>query len=96
MVMDTAPETKIRAIERLGATIVRAHLRRMLADGRIPRVATGCAATSSIRSTTTASSPATRRSALEILEDLPDVDAIVAPLGGGGLLVGHRRGRGAR
>src|SRR4029079_19201316 len=26
--------------------------------------------------------------ALEILEDLPDVDAIVAPLGGGGLLSG--------
>jgi threonine dehydratase len=26
--------------------------------------------------------------ALEILEDLPDVDAIVAPLGGGGLLAG--------
>ena len=25
---------------------------------------------------------------LEILEDLPDVDAIVAPLGGGGLLAG--------
>ena len=31
---------------------------------------------------------------LEILEDLPDVDAIVAPLGGGGLLSGIGRGRG--
>ena len=29
-----------------------------------------------------------RPSGLEILEDLPDVDAIVAPLGGGGLLAG--------
>ena len=28
---------------------------------------------------------------LEILEDLPDVDAVVAPLGGGGLLGGHRQ-----
>ena len=29
---------------------------------------------------------------LEILEDLPDVDAVVAALGGGGLLVRHRLG----
>ena len=28
---------------------------------------------------------------LEILDDLPDVDAIVAPLGGGGLLSAWRR-----
>ena len=46
------------------------------------------AATSSIRSTTTSSSPATATVGLEILEDLPDVDAVVAPLGGGGLLAG--------
>ena len=26
--------------------------------------------------------------ALEILEDLPDVDAVIAPIGGGGLLAG--------
>ena len=30
---------------------------------------------------------------LEIVEDLPDVDAVVAPIGGGGLLAGHRRAR---
>ena len=29
---------------------------------------------------------------LEILEDLPDVDAVVVPYGGGGLLVRHRLG----
>ena len=34
MVMDTAPETKLRAIERLGATIVKALVRRVLAHGR--------------------------------------------------------------
>ena len=59
MVMDTAPETKIRAIERLGASIVRATLRRVLADGRSRTAPIACPATSSIRSTTTASSPAT-------------------------------------
>ena len=29
--------------------------------------------------------------ALEILEDLPDVDAVVTPLGGGGLIAGSAR-----
>ena len=29
---------------------------------------------------------------LEILEDLPDVDSVVIPWGGGGLATGHRRG----
>jgi threonine dehydratase len=87
MVMDTAPDTKIRAIERLGATIVRATYdecwrtveehgsARM--DGHFvhpfddDRFIAGNGTVG-----------------LEILEDLPDVDAIVAPLGGGGLLAG--------
>ena len=38
MVMDTAPQTKLRAIEQLGATIVKASLRRVLADRRIARL----------------------------------------------------------
>jgi threonine dehydratase len=87
MVMDTAPETKIRAIERLGAAIVRAsydecwrtveshHSDRMTGHFVPPfdddRFIAGNATCG-----------------LEILEDLPDVDAIVAPLGGGGLLSG--------
>jgi threonine dehydratase len=87
MVMDTAPETKIRAIERLGASIVRATYdecwRTVEAHGSDrmsgyfvhpfddDRFIAGNATL-----------------ALEILEDLPDVDAIVAPLGGGGLLAG--------
>ena len=28
---------------------------------------------------------------LEILEDVPDVDTIIVPTGGGGLVAGHRR-----
>jgi threonine dehydratase len=87
MVMDTAPDAKLRAIERLGATIVRAtydecwrtvvdhHADRM--PGRLvhpfddDRFIAGNGTIG-----------------LEILEDLPEVGAIVAPLGGGGLLSG--------
>ena len=87
MVMDTAPETKIRAIERLGASIVRASYdecwRTVEAHG-------------SDRMTGYFVHPfdddrfiaGNGTAGLEILEDLPDVDAIVAPLGGGGLLSG--------
>ena len=87
LVMDDAPETKVRAIERLGASIVRAsydecwravvahHSDRMQGYFVHPfdddRFMAGNGTV-----------------ALEILEDLPDVDAIVAPLGGGGLLAG--------
>ena len=87
MVMDTAPETKIRAIERLGASIVRATYDecwrtveshgsdRMRGHFVHPfdddRFIAGNATI-----------------ALEIVEDLPGVDAIVAPVGGGGLLSG--------
>jgi len=85
--MDTAPDTKIRAIERLGATIVRATY-----DECWRTVETHGSDRMSghfvhpfdddrfIAGNATAG--------LEILEDLPDVDAIVAPLGGGGLLAG--------
>jgi threonine dehydratase len=87
MVMDTAPETKIRAIERLGATIVRATY-----DECWRTVETH----GSDRMTGHFVHPfdddrfiaGNGTAGLEILEDLPDVDAIVAPLGGGGLLSG--------
>ena len=87
LVMDTAPEAKIRAIERLGATIVRASYdecwRTVESHG-------------SDRMTGHFVHPfdddrfiaGNGTAGLEILEDLPDVDAIVAPLGGGGLLGG--------
>lgn len=87
MVMDTAPATKIQAIERLGASIVRAtydecwktveqhQSERMRGHFVHPfdddRFIAGNGTIG-----------------LEILEDLPGVDAIVAPLGGGGLLSG--------
>ena len=87
MVMDTAPDTKIKAIERLGATIVRATYDE-------------CWRTVESHSSDRMSGhfvhpfdddqfiAGNATVALEILEDLPDVDTIIAPLGGGGLLSG--------
>ena len=87
MVMDTAPQTKIDAIERLGAHIVRATYdeawRTVEQHG-------------SERMNGTFVHPfdddlfiaGNGTAGLEILEDLPDVDAVIAPLGGGGLLAG--------
>jgi threonine dehydratase len=87
MVMDTAPATKLQAIERLGATIVTAPYDecwrtveqhgsdRMRGHFVHPfdddRFISGNGTIG-----------------LEILEDLPDVDAVIAPVGGGGLLAG--------
>ncbi|HMB79779.1 MAG TPA: pyridoxal-phosphate dependent enzyme, partial [Vicinamibacterales bacterium] len=87
MVMDTAPDTKIRAIERLGASIVRATY---------DECWTTVESHGSDRMTGHFVHPfdddrfiaGNATAGLEILEDLPDVDAIVAPLGGGGLLAG--------
>ena len=87
MVMDTAPDTKIRAIERLGASIVRATYDECWKTVELH---------GSDRMTGHFVHPfdddrfiaGNATAGLEILEDLPDVAAIVAPLGGGGLLAG--------
>jgi threonine dehydratase len=87
MVMDTAPDTKIRAIERLGAAIVRAtydECWRTVIEHRSDRM-TGYFVHPFDDDRFIAGNGTV---GLEILEDLPDVDAIVAPLGGGGLLAG--------
>jgi threonine dehydratase len=87
MVMDTAPETKIRAIERLGATIVRASYDecwRTVTEHGSPRM-NGHFVHPFDDDRFIAGNGTL---ALEIIEDLPDVGAIVAPLGGGGLLSG--------
>ena len=87
MVMDTAPDTKIRAIERLGASIVRATydecwktVEAHASDRMTGHFVHPFDDDRFIAGNATAG--------LEILEDLPDVAAIVAPLGGGGLLAG--------
>ena len=87
MVMDTAPETKLRSIERLGATIVK-------------RTHDECWQTVETHQSDLMQGQfmhpfdddlfisGNGTIGLEIMEDLPDVDAIIAPLGGGGLLSG--------
>src|SRR5438067_4256024 len=87
MVMDTAPATKIRAIERLGAAIVRAtydECWRTVIDHRSDRM-TGHFVHPFDDDRFIAGNGTM---GLEILEDLPDASAIVAPLGGWGLLSG--------
>ncbi|HEY7790392.1 MAG TPA: pyridoxal-phosphate dependent enzyme [Vicinamibacterales bacterium] len=91
MVMDTAPAAKIDAIERLGAAIVRASYDecwKTVESHHSDRM-TGCFVhpfddDRFIAGNATAG--------LEILEDLPDVDAVIAPIGGGGLLAGLAAG----
>lgn len=87
MVMDTAPETKLRAIARLGAEIVEATydecwrtVEQHGSDRMRGRFVHPFDDDDFISGNGTVG--------LEVLEDLPDVDAIVAPLGGGGLLTG--------
>ena len=87
MVMDTAPEAKLRAIERLGARIVPASydecwetVERHGSDRMTGHFLHPFDDDRFIAGNATAG--------LEIVEDLPDVDAVVAPLGGGGLLAG--------
>ena len=87
MVMDTAPATKIAAIERMGAAIVRATydecwrtVEAHRSDRMRGRFVHPFDDDAFIAGNGTAG--------LEILEDLPDVDAVIAPLGGGGLLSG--------
>jgi threonine dehydratase len=87
MVMDTAPETKVRAVERLGATIVRAtydECWRTVQEHRSERMRGHFVHPFDDDAFIAGNGTA----ALEILEDLPDVDAVVASVGGGGLLAG--------
>src|SRR5256885_4530169 len=85
MVMDTAPDTKISAIERLGATIVRAtydECWKTVEEHGSSRMSGHFVHPFDDDQFIAGNATA----ALEILEDLPDVSAIVAPLGGGGVL----------
>jgi threonine dehydratase len=87
MVMDTAPDTKIRAIERLGASIVRASYDecwRTVVEHHSPRMSGHFVHPFDDDRFIAGNGTV----GLEILEALPDVEAIVAPLGGGGLLAG--------
>jgi threonine dehydratase len=87
MTMDTAPQAKLRAIERLGAAIVQTTydecwrtVESHASDRMTGHFVHPFDDDDFISGNGTAG--------LEIIEDLPDVDAVVAPVGGGGLLGG--------
>jgi threonine dehydratase len=87
MVMDTAPDTKLRAIERLGAIIVTAtydECWRTVEQHGSERM-TGYFIHPFDDDRFIAGNGTV---GLEIMEDLPDADAVIAPVGGGGLLAG--------
>ena len=87
LVMDTAPQTKLQSIQRLGASIVQAShdecwrtVEQHSSDRMQGQFVHPFDDDHFISGNGTIG--------LEIVEDLPDVDAIIAPLGGGGLLAG--------
>jgi len=87
MVMDTAPLTKLRSIEKLGATIVKASYDecwKTVESHGSPRMRGHFVHPFDDDDFIAGNATA----GLEILEDLPDVEAVVAALGGGGLLSG--------
>jgi len=87
MVADTAPDTKLRSIERLGAAIVKAtydECWRTVEQHGSDRM-TGYFIHPFDDDRFIAGNGT---AGLEIMEDLPDANAVVAPLGGGGLLAG--------
>jgi threonine dehydratase len=91
LVMDTTPATKLRALERLGARIVQASYEecwRTVETGTSDRL-TG-RFVHPFDDDDVISGHGTI--ALEIAEDLPDVDAVIVPVGGGGLLAGIAAG----
>lgn len=87
MVMETAPDAKLNAINRLGATIVKTTydecwrtVEAHASDRMKGHFVHPFDDDDFISGNGTAG--------VEIIEDLPDVDAVVAPVGGGGLLSG--------
>jgi threonine dehydratase len=87
MAPDTAPDTKIRAIERLGGRVIKVPFEewwRAFETRTFPGVeATFIHAFDDLNVMA-----GNGTIALEIIEDLPEVDAVVIPWGGGGLACG--------
>jgi threonine dehydratase len=84
---ESAPETKIRAIERLGGRVIKAPFDEWW-NAFEQRAFPGVAGTFIHAFDDLNVMAGNGTIALEILEDLPDVDAVVIPWGGGGLTCG--------
>ncbi len=84
---DTAPETKIKAIEQLGGRVIKVSFDRWWQTHQ-ERAYPGVDATFIHAFDDSHVMAGNGTIALEILEELPDVDAIVIPWGGGGLTCG--------
>lgn len=87
VVPDHAPQAKLEAIERLGARVIKVPFDRwwdILVQHRFPELSGHFIHPVSDARVIAGNGVI----ALEILEDLPDVDAIVVPYGGGGLSSG--------
>ncbi len=87
VVPEHAPETKLAAIERLGGTVLRVPYEdwwQAIVTGRIE----GREGLFIHPVADPAVMAGNGTIGLEIIEDLPDVDAVVIPVGGGGLTVG--------
>jgi threonine dehydratase len=84
---DTAPETKVRAVERLGGRVIKAPFERWWQTFE-ERAYPGVDAVFVHAFDDLNVMAGNGTIGLEILEDLPDVDAIVVPWGGGGLACG--------
>ena len=84
---DTAPETKVKAIERLGGRVIKVPFERWWQTFQ-ERAYPGVDATFIHAFDDPHVMAGNGTIALEILEDLPDVDAMVIPWGGGGLTCG--------
>jgi threonine dehydratase len=87
VVPDTAPATKLAAIERLGARIVPVSFAQWMEVFQTRRYA-GMEGLFVHAFSDMAVMAGNGTIGLEILEDLPDVDAVVVPYGGGGLSCG--------
>lgn len=96
LVMDTAPAAKLDSVRRLGGEIVQAtydQCWKALSDRAHPAM-TGMTFVHPFEDDEFIAGNAS--AGLEILEDLPDVDAVVAGFGGGGLSCGIATGLRAR
>jgi threonine dehydratase len=88
---DSAPETKVQAIERLGGRVIKVPFERWW-QTFTERAYPGVDATFIHAFDDPYVMAGNGTIALEILEDLPDVEAIVIPWGGGGLTCGIASG----